>query len=501
MQKSALAITPLAKKGSYLSTSQERPIYEYAAHTEAHFTPIAVPNTGALEFDNFIIPDGGTLTEAELGAAWRTETSPRAQAWQALAYDQQIPFLSKETPRPKLREKDFSVKIVGDDTNSEATKAAIQTLIEQNKIPEFHVDTVPPQIERLNDVQTKMLEGADAVVLAFDPARAQEDFWRNVWTFSSLVVGEQTRDKYKLEKPVYLINPKEGDHAGAFDYLEKLTQDLHVLGTISEDPDMLYRSAATPEEAIEGLKAHRESKNHLRYDPPAYSRGDEILESTGNSSTKDFNVAIFISATNENDMIINTGSYLAKKLAEEGIGVTSGAGMFSGMGGITKSMQTLPDDVEGHHTGITTPHIANEREIKGADGQNIADKFVLTRDIYARIEGLLNVDAAIVAPGGMGTVQEMAGFALLKKMALEDPEHTYTKEFTNKELVLINIPIAIGGKKRHFYDALIDVIPPDQLAPLGIHIVETPEQAMDKMRELREEKKQREREEAATRGR
>lgn len=487
VKKSVLALAQLQPHpGTYDAHIKDKAkkIVMYASETRGHFINSPRPSNNSVDIDNFLIPAGSNKTEAELGVGWTATRSPRALAWQGLVYDQQI-GKELQTKRKPLREKDYRVGIVYDNSH-EVAKAAIQRLVALNRLPEFQVDQVDAEVKQLSDVQTKMLEGRDAIILAFDPERAQMDFWRNVWTFSSLFVGEQTRDKYKLEKPLYLINPKDDKQVGPFDYLEALTHDLHMLGTIAQDPKTVYHSVQTADEAIEGIKQYRD--NYLRYDPPEYSKGPKI-EPTGDESQKDFNVAIFVSATNENDMVRGVSKHLASQLAKENFGVVTGAGLYSGMGSITKTMVEIRDEHDAHHTGYNVPHIMDGGEVRGKNIVELVDRFHLCRDIYERIEGMLSADAAIVAPGGMGTVQELAGFALLKDLALKNPDDPYTKDFLSKELVIINSPIETGSERRGFYDMLIQVIPPQDFKRLGIHVVQDAEEAIDKMRELREKKR------------
>ena len=96
----------------------------------------------------------------------------------------------------------------------------------------------------------------------------------------------------------------------------------------------------------------------------------------------------------------------------------------------------------------------------------------------------------------MGTVQELAGFALLKQQALSNPESD-THGFAHKELVILNAPIAVNGTTIRFYDALIKQIPEGDLHKLGIHVVETAQQAIEKMQELRNAKQHRLQQKAA----
>ena len=444
------------------------------------------PIDGPREFANFLRPAGSEKTEAELGDEWTNYSSPRALAARALVMDQKIPGCPQLSPRP-LREAHFEVNIVADTSHTEAQKT-IDSLLPHHRKQEFCASHVCATIERLSDVQTKMLEGKDAVVLAFNPDTAQEDFWRNVWIFSSLIVAEQTHDKYKLSKPLYLINPKDNEGCGVFDYLEDITTYLHEVGTIAQDPYTLYKSVPSIKDAIDGLKTDR--NNYFRYSPPSYSRNPHRFKPSGKKPSKDFNVAIFISASVENQNIHDVGNDLAGKLATESFGVFSGGGLYSGMGAITKTCLELRNkDSKIEHAAWNAPHIMDAGEVGDQDIREKVSYFQLCRHIYERIEGLLTADAVIVAPGGMGTIQELAGFALLKKTAIDNPDNIELQSFLHKELVILNTPIS--GKNHGFYDTLVHIIPENDFHRLGLHVLDTPDKAMAKIRDLRDNKQNR----------
>jgi hypothetical protein len=76
----------------------------------------------------------------------------------------------------------------------------------------------------------------------------------------------------------------------------------------------------------------------------------------------------------------------------------------------------------------------------------------------------------------------------MKEMALKNPGNPYTYGFKDKELVILNTEITVGGKKRGFYDEVIKVIPDAQLKKLGIHVMNTVDEAVEKMKELNDKK-------------
>lgn len=474
-----LALTPL-KPDEY----GKREKYMVVSETKGHFITEPRPSGSGLEIDNFIIPDGEKETEAELTARkseYVVKRWNKALAWEGLAREVGITLDGKGIQDDYS--KDFVTGIVTGENHM--AKIIADKLEKQAHGNGFGVISMRSKIDKAQDVQDKFLEKTDGVVLAFDPARAHQDFWSNIYTFMSLVVGEQMHDKYKLSKPLKLVNPKQNGK-GAFDYMEDLVKDCHQLGTIPQDPATLYQNVDSVEEALDQMKQERQK--YRRMEVPTYARAKEANPVDGSPSPKNFNVSIFCSVSSKNSKYIQDINTLTTDLIKSDFGLVSGAGLYSSMGEVTKlAEQMRHSEYSAHHSGTNVRHLM----LVEGDARDKVNEFFLARNIYERMEFFMdNSDAFVIAPGGAGTVQEVALLALLKKRAVENANDTYAQEkMAGKDIIIMNTQISYDSKTRGFYDKLIDIIPKEDLQKLGIHIVETPEQAHAKLTELREHKR------------
>jgi len=442
------------------------------------FTP-STSKDGSLEIANYLIPDPipglpRDRTEAQLGEDFMLHHSPRAQAMRAQAIEMQFPKNVGRMPINDYSDQ-FAAGIVVDE-GSYASKHQADQLAKVAHQDGFGVITLPSAIEKAADVEKNILSKSDGIIFAFDPKRAKEEFWRNVYLFTSMIVGEQTHDKYKFTKPFYLVNPN-----GEFKYLEDLVSDFHHQGTVPENPTTLFRSVKTIEEAVEGLKEDR--KSYRRYHIPDYARQEKPNEPEGRRGTKSFNVAVFCSASNKNARYTGEARKLAEMLVKEDFGLVSGAGLLSMMGEVTKVGSEHRSSHRAEHLGSNVPHIMPGE----GDARDQMTEFLMARNIYERMEYMIDKsDAFAVMVGGTGTVQEMALLALLKKRAIEGNDPYAKKKMDGKEIVIINTQMDTAN--RGFFDGLkkiIDVNDPEACEKLGIRFVSSVDEAMDRMRQLR----------------
>jgi|GEM_PF-3327927 len=460
------------------------------------FNPMPPPGkTGAIEIDNYLIPDIASskrkLTEAQLGDAFYLEHSPRALAMRAIAQEMRIP-IDKSKPFEQVFSKDFRAGIVVDD-HSYAGKHVAEEFSKAAHADGFSIINTPSRFERPIDVQKNILENngdpVDGIVFAFDPKLAQQDFWRNIYLFTSMIVAEQTHDKYKLKKPFYLVNPKEGGDKGAFDYLVDLVTDFHHNGTVSESPTSLYKLVETIEEAITGLKEDR--KKYRRFVLPPHALKEEMYDPVGRDGTKDFNVAIFCSATNKNSTNMAHARDITNKLVDDGFGIVSGGGMYASMGAVTDVVKERRREGAEHLTSNAVHIMPGEGDVSKP---LVVTQFQKARNIYERMEYMIDKsDAFAIMPGGTGTIQEFALLALLKKRHLELDDEYAREKMQHKEIFVINPPMETN-KARGFYQKLkeiIDINDPTACEKLGIHFVPDQETALEEIHKLREAKRER----------
>jgi len=482
IKKSVIALAPL-KQQEYGGVEMQ--MVHSEVHGRATFSP--VPSHGAIEIDNYLIPENvaglpKNRTEAQLEEKFFNHHSPRALAMKGMAFEVGI-HTGKEITKDDDYSKEFCAGILVDNT-SYVSKTQAEKMSKKAKQNGFGVITAPASTARPDDIQMNFLRNVDGVVVALDPAKAQEHFWENTYMFTSLIVGEQTHDKYKFRKPLYLVNPKDEHGKGAFDYLEELVDDCHNKGTVPENPNSLYKSVSTVEEAKAGLKQDR--FHYRRMHLPAYATQEAANDTEGRKGSKDFNVAIFCSASNKNSRYKEDTRNLAESLIKADFGVVSGAGAIAMMGEVSDAATELRKEYGAEHFGSNVLHIMSGE----GDVRDQMTEFLLARNIYERMEYMIDKsDAFAVMAGGTGTIQELALLAVLKKRALEGDEYAKDK-MQGKEIVIINTHMDSSDKR--FYDKLkeiVDVNDPEACRKLGIHFVNSVDAAMDKIKDLRTEKR------------
>lgn len=478
VSKSIIALAPLQQE----SRSVDIQIINAEITGKVTFSP-SVSKNGVLEIANYLIPDHvvknkvNKQTEAELGEKFFHHHSPRAMAMRGMAL---------EVGMPKRHE------IAGHDDHSHEFRAGIlldsgsYLSKEQAKKMEkkaadngFQITACEASVSRPDDIQRGFLANTDGIVVALDPEKAKANFWENTYLFTSLIVAEQTHDKYKFRKPLYLVNPKDKDGFGAFDYLEDLVYDCHHKGTVPENPESLFKSVNTLEEAEEKLKQDR--LQYRRFHLPAYATQEEANEPEGRKGKKDFNVAVFCSASNKNSGYLEATDRLVESLVNADFGVVSGAGGNGMMERITNKVLEL----RGEHLGSNSPHIQNDE----GDVRDKMTQFLLARNIYERMEYMIdNSDAFAIMAGGTGTIQELALLAVLKKRAIEGDDYAKDK-MHGKEIVIVNS--YMDSSDKGFYDKLkeiVDINDEKSCDKLGIHFVRSTDEATKKLKELRTEK-------------
>ena len=475
VKKSVMGMMPLAQddiEGSNL--------FMAGAEVRGTFSSRPLPSSGTVTIDHYLIPDAipgqrPGLTEMQLGAEFVNHYSPKALAWLALASELGIPKTGPVLTHDYS--KDFVAGIVTNEFNQAAYGTA-KKLEAQAYEDGFGVVVLDDEITRAKDPQDKIFSKSDGIVLAFNPETAKEDFWKNLYTLTSAIVAEQTHDKFKLRKPLYLVNPD-----GAFDDLIKLIYDFHYLGTVPEEPETLIKQTKNVEEAVEKLQVDR--KDYRRYRPPAYATQEEPFETDGLEPNTDFNVSVLLSASTENAVYLGDTRRLTRSRIENGMGIYSGGGAYGPMGALTKTAYNMRSTHRAFHGASNVKHIMSGE----GDVRDFVQQFKKSRDIYERMEYIGKGDVFVMLPGGTGTVQELALYALLKEYALESDD-VYAKEIMDgKDMIIVNREIEHMGEDRGFYDVLKEIIPEEYLEKLGIHFVDTVDEADQKCQELRDRKR------------
>jgi uncharacterized protein (TIGR00725 family) len=118
-------------------------------------------------------------------------------------------------------------------------------------------------------------------------------------------------------------------------------------------------------------------------------------------------VAIFGDADAKNNQMHYKSAYkIAKKLAENGIGIVNGGGP-----GVMKAATLGAKDGSGQSTIVIIDPLKEPKNFEGTDKENFkkATKVIKTKNFDERILKLFDIaDAYVVMKGGTGTIVEMA---------------------------------------------------------------------------------------------
>jgi hypothetical protein len=408
------------------------------------------PDHGAMQLDNFIIPQDiprNSLTEAELGGNYRGFLSVKASVLKNITTALGL--------RGKKSRRTNSVQLLDDFTAGVITdQEPLEALDGISLPPGMRVVGLSANIQSLKDVETKLFDQSDSIILAFDPdpVARQTNFFRNLYIFTSALVAEQTHDKHVLGKKIILVNPD-----GAFDDFDKLVYDLNRLGAVPQDPAILYRSAESLGEALKLASDSRAGYSRLR--APLVSSWTKGAISLDRPS-----FAALLSATSENHGLGDDVVQLLEA-SRDLYDVFSGAGVKGGMGVITREAMRLGM----RHYGSNVPHIM-DRPFGEGHVENCVTFFELAQNIYQRIATIIGADALLLEPGGTGSIQETAAALWLKQAGLRNEKNEDAGLMVGKTTVIANPEIMHEGRTRGYYDVFLAMIPSEDFAKLDIKV-------------------------------
>lgn len=423
---------------------------------------------------DFLYPMHSSVTERQ-STTWVKLAGPRAGAMRALAVIGQ----AKKTEHPPEISPmlDFQAGLYV----PEQRQPQIQQYFRSSQRQLTAWVQPYPQIETLGDVQHKLFAPHDAVALAFDNPKDPGDYARRFITygyvFFSAMVAQQTRDKYMLGKMFAVLDDKKqsGDDK-ILDRLVAMTYDLHRQGAIPQEPRTLFQRFDNVTELGRAMNAAK--KEMFRYAPFSYSSGPDIIQQSGIASSKNYHAALLLTASLKGTAIIDVAQRMTEALAAHDIGIVTGAGLNNGgMGAVTHTAHDLAArGVNVHHTGITTPHI---RDFEGSGNiEKMVQRFVLTKDIYGRMDWLNRADSSVELPGGAGTLQEKFAKLLMIMVARENGAPGL-EPFRHSQIVVMNTPVPENGHVRGFFDVTMKQFPKQILTDYPIHVVNSVNGAMD----------------------
>jgi predicted Rossmann-fold nucleotide-binding protein len=425
------------------------------------------------DLSDFLYPIGSTKPERE-SRSWAKESGQRAGALRAMAILGGAEHVGSTLAIKPVEDYRAAIYVSADDKKpvqkefrSDARKltAAVQPY---------------PKIETLSDVQQKMFAPHDGIVLSFDNPNDPSDYAARFITygyvFFSAMVAQQTRDKYILGKMVAVLDStRQKDDDKIINRLAAMTYDLHRLGAIPQDPTTLWKTFGN---VVELAQSTNDAKKEMfRYPAFSYADGPMVMEEKGKPSIKDYHAAILLTASLKSSAVLEPTQQMTEALCAANIGVVSGAGLNNGgMGVVTHTVQDLANrGKDVHHTGITTPHI---RDFEASGNiEKMVSHYVLTKNIYGRMDGLSRADTGLVLPGGAGTLQEMFADLLLMQLA-KDAKGQHSDSHRNNQIIVMNTPIIDGGSRRGFYDGVLQQMPERILTDYPVHVANNVNQAM-----------------------
>lgn len=326
----------------------------------------------------------------------------------------------------------------------------------------------------------EMIEKSDGFLLLPDvrSGATPEDKFEKFWMTECIKVARQIEPR-DMPKPFVILNYK-----GCHDDLHRNHQYLVNLGMTKDHnlqwperlgPDdlgdiRLPASAKVESNAYYDI-VHCDSNNpddimkagmmvmnarRKRYQRRKADASPEFEEGVAPEHRDRFKVAVFCSASNENTVLNDNMRRLGHDLSCQQCDIIYGGGDRYTMGAVLEGVVQYREELatqrmspeeaanEAYIAGFSTKPLLVAETEKGCFSGAISYR-KQCRDIYQRIADMLDSsDAIVVAPGGMGTVQEWVAPMMLKHIA---PEF-----FRDKPMVIYNPALSGAPAERKVWD-------------------------------------------------
>jgi predicted Rossmann-fold nucleotide-binding protein len=383
---------------------------------------------------------------------------------------------------------DFAISLYGN--LDSRVGSLLREKIGQLEVAGYRVEMPRTGQKTLADSIESTLQHSDATLLMpFPPEAHGKHFVENLYTLFSHIVARQIHPRDR-DKPLVVFNPQEGEAKGCWDRMLAYFDELREIGMVKDQNRTLLQEVGTLDAARKLLDLSRQ--NLMR--TPLEEESSIVLDEKDLKKSGKFNVAVFCSATNKNQHLLDLADMTGAALALQNYGIVYGAGDRSMMGKVLEGALNMSEAVKdkGHSlflAGSSTDAIL-KAEATDAEGikrsLNTHGQYFHAKDIYQRMTYMIKQsDAFLILPGGAGTIQELAALMMLKQGGHPDMK--------NKEIVVLDFPYrkAAAGDRtddRGFFSGLLEQIPAKEREVLGIHVVKTQEEAMARLAQLRTEK-------------
>jgi predicted Rossmann-fold nucleotide-binding protein len=421
----------------------------------------------------------------------------------------------------------------------------MQTLFDQHGLYKDYFLHVPASLETgssssqntyelLSNVEA-MMKDSDAAVLLPDaskkpagaePASLQE--LMKLYTLFSLEVARQLNSR-DMDKPVFIMN-----HDGSWDNALAIHHDLTNSNMTKEYnislPAMHANEAGKVRvrstsyfDVLEGHDAKpvtfedtqqvllkllgEKRKGYTR----RHTNPDEVIEhglTPDNDSTPDFKVAVFCSASSENDGLNRSVKQLSHDLVADDFGIIYGGGDRYTMGAVLDGVVQYRQELKAKSPELSDDYLKYKAWIAGYSTKQILKsetklgKFSgelsytkRTADIYQRMADMLeHCDAVVAAPGGAGTVQEWAAALILNKLHPDNakPIVFYDPPLNREQHQVWSTSLRLLLGEKDYTLLTSDSTPAEQKLKrsqeLGIYIEKSDESVKHRLLELRRER-------------
>ena len=339
----------------------------------------------------------------------------------------------------------------------------------------------------LADSIESTLQHSDATLLMpFPPEAHEKNFVENLYTLFSHIVARQIHPRDR-DKPLIVFNPQEGEAKGCWDRMLAYFDELREIGMVKDQNRTLLQEVGTFDAAMKLLDLSRQ--NLMR--TPLEEESSIVLDEKNLKKSGKFNVAVFCSATNKNQHLLDLADMTGAALALQDYGIVYGAGDRSMMGKVLEGALNMAEAVKDKRKSLFLAGSSTDAILKAeaTDAEGIKQtldahgQYFHAKDIYQRMSYMIKQsDSFLILPGGAGTIQELAALMMLKQGGHPDMK--------DKEIVVLDFPYrkAAAGNRtddRGFFSGLLEQIPAKEREALGIHVVKTQEEAMARLAQLR----------------
>jgi predicted Rossmann-fold nucleotide-binding protein len=289
-----------------------------------------------------------------------------------------------------------------------------------------------------------------------DAAKDPVGFWQHFYQFYKLIVEVQVFNPDMHGKPV-VVQHEPGKRTCAPEI--DIYNHLHQLGFIGDKPQHMFTETSSDAESAAVFKQAFD-----RFIPNRSSI--DGIEEAGMDRDDLYKVTVYSSATNEAQDLSLAIRQLHRCMAATGFGAQNGGGAKGGMAASSRGVLEARDWWKGreqrygampvnHLAGITCTDTArSEGVFEGCDYEAVHPT------LESREFRLRQTQAEVAAPGGAGTVREIAGSIVSRLMGIDTVE--------NRPLILFNADY--HGTR--IYDPLIKLLPDTLRSKLNIHVAD-----------------------------